>query len=155
MARQRVEVRAGREGQEAVVPGGFVMRDLLVGMGDVLRGRWPFLGKILTTAIVVLIALLHWDAGAAFFLTLLTASLVGLVNRRVSVALGLFSLAGCPLLLIADREAWLQRSSIVNYYAANVGLYNAAVAADTLAVWAYYFLCIGVAAQIVHYLIRR
>jgi len=111
--------------------------------------------KILATIAVAVLAFLRWDAGAAFFLALLTASVTGLVDRRVSAVLGLLCLASCPLLLIADREAWLQRSSLVDYYAANAGLYDPSAAAEQTAVWAYYFLCIGVVAQIVRYTVMR
>lgn len=147
MARQRVGVQVKQERRGAVIVGGLVVGHRVVS----LRGRRRLLGKILITIVVALIALLHWDAGAAFFLTLLTASVTGLADRRVSVALGLLSLATCPLLLILDREAWLQRSTIVNYYAANMGLYDPGVVVGSVAIWAYYFLCIGVVAQIVYY----
>jgi len=113
--------------------------------------------KLLTQLVVVLavvaVALARWDGGAAFFLGLLAASLVGLVDGRVSIGMGLLAVAACPLLLIANREAWLQQSTFVNYYFANVGLYDAGVAADLVAVWAYYLLCIGVVAQIVRYFV--
>jgi len=61
----------------------------------------------------------------------------------------MLSLAACPLLLLAARYAWLQQSTIVNYTAANLGLYSLTNSADEVAIWAYYFLCIGVAALIV------
>ncbi len=147
MARQHVEVQVKQEKRGAVIVGGLVMGHRMVG----LSGRCWLLGKVLITMVVALIALLRWDAGAAFFLALLTASVTGLADRRVSVTLGLLSLASCPLLLILDREAWLQRSTIVNYYAANMGLYDPGAVVDAVAVWAYYFLCIGVVAQIAHY----
>lgn len=100
---------------------------------------------------VVAVSLLRWDGGAAFFLGLLAASIVGLVDGRVSVAAGLCALALCPLLLIANREAWLQVSTVVNYYLSTIGFYDPGSAADTVAIWAYYLLCIGVTAQIVRH----
>ena len=152
MARQHVEMQARRGG--AVIPRGLLTRGHAVWVRDVLTVRRVAI-KISVTVVVALFVLLRWDAGAAFFLALLTASVTGLVDRRVSVSLGLFSLASCPLLSVADREAWLQRSSLVNYYAASAGLYDAKVAADTVVVWAYYFLCIGVIAHIMSYVIVR
>jgi len=125
----------------------------MVVVRHVLPGGRKLLIKLAIIAAVAIVALLRWDVGAAFFLALLVAAGTGLLDGRVSIVLGLISLALCPLLLIADREAWLQRSSLVNYYAANAGLYSTKVAADTVIAWAYYFLCIGVVAQIVHYYI--
>lgn len=153
MARQRVEMQAGRE--DAFVPGDSLTHRRMAEVGDALIDRRSLLAKILATIAVAVLAFLRWDAGAAFFLALLTASVTGLVDRRVSVVLGLLCLASCPLLLIADREAWLQRSSLVDYYAANAGLYDPSAAAEQTAVWAYYFLCIGVVAQIVRYTVMR
>ena len=89
------------------------------------------------------------------YLGLLTASLTGLIDGRFSVAAGLLAIACCPLLLIADHEAWLQRSTLVNYYVANLGLYNLSAAADQMAIWAFYFLCIGVAALIAQAVVRE
>jgi len=111
--------------------------------------------RLVVVAAVAIMALLRWDGGAAFFLGLLAASITQLVDGRVSIGVGLFAIAACPLLLIANREAWLQQSTLVNYYLANVGLYNAGVAADVVAIWAYYFLCIGVVAQIVRHVVMR
>lgn len=105
--------------------------------------------KVAITAIVVVIALLRWDVGAAFFLALLIASICGLIDGRVSVALGLLSLACCPLLLVANHEAWLQQSSLVNYYVSNVGLYSPVSAMNIVIVWAFYFICIGIVAHLV------
>ena len=116
--------------------------------------RQSLIKLAIITAIAV-IALIRWDVGAAFFLALLAASVMGLLDGRISITLGLLSLAVCPLLLIADHGAWLQRSSLVNYYAANAGLYSTKTAADTVVVWAYYFLCIGVVAKVVHYYIAE
>jgi hypothetical protein len=152
MAREHVK-GWGRRG--AITPSGLSVRHWVMCVGSVFSIRRRLLIKVVATVAVAFVALLRFDGGAAFFLTLLTASVTGLVDRRVSVALGLVSLASCPLLLIADREAWLQRSTLVNYYATNVGLYNASVAADTMAVWAYYFLSIGVVAQVARGIVTR
>jgi len=111
------------------------------------RSIW-LVARLAALSAAIVVALAHWDGGAALFLGLLIASCTGLLDGRVSVAIGLLSLAACPLLLIAERYAWLQQSTIVNYYASNLGLYSLTNSADEVAVWAYYFLCIGVAALI-------
>jgi hypothetical protein len=72
--------------------------------------------KLVVVVVVMSVALLHWDGGAAFFLGLLAASVIGLIDGRLSIAVGLLAIAACPLLLIANREAWLQQSTLVNYY---------------------------------------
>jgi hypothetical protein len=120
----------------------------------VLGGRARVATAALTLA-VVLVAFWHWGAQAAFYLGLLVSSLGGLIDGRVSVVAGLLGIAACPLLLIADQQAWLQRSTLVNYYAAGTGLVTLNGAADQMAIWAYYFLCIAVLAQIVRYAARE
>ena len=117
---------------------------------EVSRDRTRVVTVALTLA-VVLVAFWHWGAQAAFFLGLLASSVCGLIDGRVSVVAGLLGIAACPLLLIADQQAWLQRSTLVNYYAASAGLVTLNGAADQMAIWAYYFLCIAVLAQIVRY----
>ncbi len=124
---------------------------MAVHLSTLMRQWGKLLVQFSITLAIVVVAFIHWDGGAAFFLGLLVASVIGLVDGRVSIVLGLLSIAACPLLLIANREAWLQQSTLVNYYFANAGLYDAGVAANAMAVWAYYFLCIGLAAQIVQY----
>ncbi len=121
--------------------------------GFISSNTW--IGKLALTVVVALVAALHWDVGATLFLGLLSASVVGLLDGRVSVALGLIGLACCPLLLVADQQAWLQRSSLVNYYAADLGLYDLSTATDQMAIWAFYFLCIGVVALIAQYVVRE
>ncbi len=120
-----------------------------------LRGNWKRLGKILFTLALAIAVLIHWDPGAMFYVGLLAASVTGLIDGRVSVAAGLLCIVCCPLLLIVDQEAWLQQSSLVNYYAANTGLYDLSNAADTMAIWAFYFLSIGVVALTVQYVVRE
>jgi hypothetical protein len=115
------------------------------------RGR---VAGVLITSAVTCAAFARWDAGAAFFLGLLAASVTGLIDGRVSVLAGLLGIALCPFLVLAQQESWLQQSSLVNYYAASAGLFTLDYAADQVAVWAYYFLCIGVAAQAAQYTIR-
>lgn len=118
------------------------------------KKHW-LLVKLAVTIVVIIVALWRWGPGASFFLGLLVASGSGLLSGRVSAAIGLLCLAACPLLLIAEQYAWLQRSSLVNYYAANMGLYTFRGAADEVAIWAYYFLSIAVVAQIIHYFLRE
>jgi hypothetical protein len=120
----------------------------------VLGDRKRVVATALTLA-VVLVAFWHWGAQAAFFLGLLASAVCGLIDGRVSAVAGLLGIAACPVLLIADQQAWLQRSTLVNYYAAGAGLVTLNGAADQMAIWAYYFLCIAVLAQIVRYAVRE
>lgn len=106
--------------------------------------------KLVIVASITCIALFHGGVGAAFFLALLSASVTGLIDRRAGVMIGLLCLFCCFLLLTAAHEAWLQQSTLVNYYIASAGLSNPAAAADQVSLWAYYLLCIGVVAQISH-----
>jgi len=120
-------------------------------------GRWRAVlawARLLVTVAVVIVAWRHWDTGAAFFLGMLAASVVGLIDARISVVLGLLALALCPLLLVAEHAAWLQRSPLVDYYLANSGIVSLNGAMETVVLWAYYLLCIGAAAHIVSYLAR-
>jgi len=110
--------------------------------------------RLLVTAAVVIVAWRHWDTGAAFFLGMLAASVVGLADARISVVLGLLALALCPLLLVAEHAAWLQRSPLVDYYLATSGIVSLNGAVETVVLWAYYLLCIGAAAHIMSYLTR-
>jgi hypothetical protein len=156
MARQGVEpqttlgeLRGGRPGE------GETRRRALTGWGAI-GNRKRLLLALAATVLVSLAALLvQWGVQAGLLLGLLSASVTGLIDDRLSVAAGLVCLACCPILLIADQNLWLYRSSLVTYYAANVGIYNLTNAADEIAVWAYYFLCIGVAAQIVRCVAQR
>lgn len=106
--------------------------------------RWSI--KAVVTAVVVIVVAGRFDAGAGFFWGILAACLVGLFDARVAVAAGLIALASCPLLLLAEQYAWLQQSTIVSYYAASLGIVTFSGAADVVAVWAYYLLCISVLA---------
>ncbi len=110
--------------------------------------------KLLVTGAVVVVAWRHWDTGAAFFLGMLAASVIGLVDARISVVFGLLALALCPLLLVAEHAAWVQRSPLVDYYLANSGIVSLNGAVESVVVWAYYLLCIGTAAHIMSYLTR-
>ena len=155
MARPRVEAQASaREARGRRRSSDEVWR-LAVTAGQELIGDRKRAVTVALTVAVVLVAFWHWGAGAALFLGLLASSVVGLVDGRVSVVAGLLGIAACPLLLIADQQAWLQRSTLVNYYAAGAGLVTLNGTADTMAIWAYYFLCIAVLAQIVRYVARE
>jgi hypothetical protein len=109
--------------------------------------------KPVIVVIIVLVALmLGWGVGAAFLLGLFAASVSGLIDGRWTVAAGLCLLALCPLLLLFDKTAWLQQSSLLNYYVVNTfggSVYNPTDAVNGIAITAYYFLCIGVATRIV------
>ncbi len=114
------------------------------------RRRIAALARVAATLVVLLVAALrlHLDPPSTVLLGLLAASLLGLVDGRVSVVAGLVCIAACPILLIAERQAWLQQSLMVQYYACTMGLCTLKDAADTVAIWAYYLLCIGVITQI-------
>jgi hypothetical protein len=126
---------------------------IIAGQGVI--GEYKRVVRVVLTVAVVLVAFWYWGAQAAFYLGLLASSVFGLIDGRVSVVAGLLGIAACPLLLIADQQAWLQRSTLVNYYAAGAGLVTLNGTADTMAIWAYYFLCIAVLAQIVRYVARE
>ena len=155
MARPRVEGQAAA--REAGCRQRFIdeVRRLAVLAAQEVSGDRKRVVTVALTLAVALVAFWHWDAQAAFFLGLLASSVCGLIDGRVSVVAGLLGIAACPLLLVADQHAWLQRSTLVNYYAAGTGLITLSAAADQMAIWAYYFLCIAVLAQIVRYAARE
>ena len=155
MARPRVEGQAAA--REAGHRRRFIdeVRRLAFRAGQEVSGDRKRVVPVALTLAVALVAFWHWGAQAALFLGLLASSVCGLIDGRVSVVVGLLGIAACPLLLIADQQAWLQRSTLVNYYAAGAGLVTLNGAADTMAIWAYYFLCIAVTAQIVRYVARE
>lgn len=116
-----------------------------------LTGPFP---KLIITFIVVLAVLLSWGVGAAILLGLLAASVIGLADSRLSLAIGIACIACCPLVIIAEQGTWLQQSPFVNYYISIIGLDSFANSVDTLTTWAFYFISIGLIARIVHYAIR-
>lgn len=154
MVHENVEVQPTRHaggGRE------YMLRRLIASLphGIAVR-RWLLLKSALTAAFFfAALALSQGSVGVAFLLGLFVASLTRLVDGRLSIVLGLICLAWSPILPLAEQNAWLQRSTLVNYYAANLGLYSLKGAADAVASWAYYFLCIGVTAQIVQYVGRE
>jgi len=155
MARPRVEAQASaREARGRRRSSDEVWRLAVIAGQELISDRKRVV-KVALTVVVVLAAFWHWGVGAAFFLGLLASSVLGLIDERVSIVVGLLGIAACPLLLIADQQAWLQRSTLVNYYAAGAGLVTLNGAADKMAIWAYYFLCIAVTAQIVRYVARE
>lgn len=84
---------------------------------------------------------------------MLAASVCSLVDPRVSIAIGLLCLALYPVAALAERNAWLQQSPVVGYYAATVGLYSAKGIIDALTSWAFYFLGIGLVGRLARYMI--
>lgn len=154
MAHENVEAQptTHARGSRRFTPGG-----LIASLSHAMAARRWLVLKIMLAAAVIVAALVlfHGSVGAAFLLGLFVASVTQLVDGRLSIVLGLVCLACSPILPIAEQHAWLQRSTLVNYYAANLGLYSLKGAADTVASWAYYFLCVGVAAQIVRYVGRE
>lgn len=123
-------------------------------LASIFHQRTKLLLKLLVTVIVMAVGLLLGGIGGAFFLGLLAASVTCLIDSRIAAGAGLICLASCPLLLVAEQQAWLQRSLIISYYAATVGLYSLAHAADEVAIWAFYLLSIGVVAQSIQYVKR-
>lgn len=112
--------------------------------------------QLAATLIVFCAALgLQWELGAAFLLGLLAASVLGLLDGRWSVAAGLVCLACSPILLVGAQHAWLQRSMLVNYYVSTIGIDNLKNVADTLTMWAYYFLGIGLVGLIRSYVVQH
>lgn len=92
---------------------------------------------------------IFFDAGAGFFLSIFCASLVVLIDNRVSISIGLALLVLGPIVLQIASTDWLQTSTFINYLVSSVGLTSLAGASDNLAVWAFYFFCIGVGSQII------
>lgn len=97
----------------------------------------------------------HGDLGITLLASVFVASLLGLLDGRISISIGLVCLACCPILLLADQQAWLQQSNLVNYYVTSIGIYSLSGAANSVATWAYYFMCIGVVALILRYIRQR
>ncbi len=124
----------------------------VTGIANVIRLR-----KLVAVVVAVLLAYVvsHDSAGAALLCGALAASMCGLVDPRLSIAIGLFFLASYPILVEAESVAWLQQSSLVNYYAANIGIYSMKNVIDTMLAWAFYFLVIGLLGQLVRYLVYR
>lgn len=108
--------------------------------------------QLAITGMTVLMAILfRASIGTALMLGLLAASASGFVDGRVFVIVGVLCLAGWPVLMIGEQNAWLQQSPLVNYYVSSMGLYSLRVAADTLTTWAFYFLGIGLIGRIIGY----
>ncbi len=120
----------------------------------VIRHRGQILKLLVTILVVLAVLMAHWGAGAAVMLGLLAASATTLVDGRFSFGIALLCLASWPLLGLADRQGWLQLSPLVNYYVANAGLYTLKSAPDTVAMWAFYFLCIGLTGRTIQYVLR-
>lgn len=124
--------------------------------GIALQRRGKRTAQASVIVVAVLVALFApWGAGAAILLGLLAASASGLVDSRVSIALGLLCIACCPLAIVGQQYGWLSQSVLVGYYAANVGLYTLSGAVGTLTTWAFYFMGIGLIGQIVRYVARQ
>lgn len=106
-------------------------------------------------AALFILGLLMGGGGLATLLVILGASILGLVDVRVSIAVGLLCLASYPVLVVADHYAWLQQSSLVNYFAANIGIYSLKSTIDAMMTLAFYFLGIGLLGLITRYIVRR
>lgn len=111
--------------------------------------------KITIVAVVVLVVLLlKWGIGAAFLLGLFVASAFNSAASWLSIGAALLCIASCPLLIVAEQHAWLQQSSLVNYYAASIGVYSFNNAVDTVLPTAFYLLCIGLVGRVAVYITR-
>lgn len=117
------------------------------------RQRW--LRGALVAGVILIALLAHWGLGAVVLLGLLAASVAGFVDSRASVALGLLCIACCPLVIVAQQGAWLAQSVLVGYYAASVGLYTLSGAPNTLTLWAFSLIGIGLAGQVIRYVARQ
>lgn len=107
------------------------------------------------SVVVVGVSFLKWGGGTAFLLGLLTAAVFALIDSRAIIAAGLLCVAACPLGMLAQDGAWLQQSTIVNYYAASVGIYGFQDISSTLVTWALYLLGIGTMGRVVQYVVAR
>jgi len=111
--------------------------------------------KVVIGLVVFCVALaLGAAAAVAFLLGLVVVLVSGALDGRWCVAAGLICLACCPAILLFNKTTWLQQSPLVNYYVIQVfgSSFDADAIVETLALWAYYLLGIGVLTQIVrHY----
>lgn len=120
-----------------------------------LKPGGAYAAYLIKGAVVILAALLaiflHWGAGVAFMLALLAIAAFSPTVSCLSVWAALLTFAICPLLIVAFQHAWLQQSPLVNYYAANLGLYTLNNAVETITPWAFYLLGIGLIGRTVSY----
>lgn len=72
-----------------------------------------------------------------FFLLFIIVLFIWKLDSRVSISFGLAALICCPILLILSNQQIMLTGE---YWA------------EKFAVWAYYFLCIGVVKQIIEYI---
>lgn len=86
---------------------------------------------------VILKLYLNLSVQAIFFLLFIVILFLWRLNSRVSIGFGLAALICCPILLILSNKQIMLTGE---YWA------------EKFAVWTYYFLCIGVAKQIVEYM---
>lgn len=132
------------------------MQRLVAMIGRTLRrDRQRWLRGAFVVGVVLIALIAHWGLGAIVLLGLLAASGAGFIDSRVSVVLGLLCLACCPLVIVAQQGAWLAQSVLVGYYAASVGLYTLSGAPNTLTLWAFSLIGIGLAGQVIRYVARQ
>lgn len=107
------------------------------------------------TAALFAVALLisRGNIGVAILVALMIATIWGLVDSRLTVVAGLLCLFSYPVLNVAERNAWLQQSPLVNYYAASVGIYSIRAVIDTGMTWAFYLLSIGLISRFTRYIV--
>src|SRR5262245_42482820 len=110
-------------------------RLVAVTSATLVDNRWRLAKVALITAAVLAGLALHWGAEAAFLLGLLAASVSRLIDARLSVLAGLLCIASCPLLLLVEKNAWLEQSALVSYYVAGAGIYNLRAVADMMPTW--------------------
>lgn len=125
-----------------------VVRPAALCMDHAYRLRARGVGLVASAFVVGVALLLNWGTGSAILLGLLAASVSGLLDRRVLIAAGLSSLACCTILLVAEQHAWLERSPLVNYYAANFGIYSLTNAVNALTLWAFFLFGSGLVTYI-------
>ncbi len=104
----------------------FLVKGLKKGMGDIKKERWYWL---LILIFVALLAIWQFSLESIIFLTLFVSFALYSWDSRIVATGALISLASCPILLIAKKDAY----------------------AEQMAVYAYYFLVITVILQIIEY----
>jgi len=121
------------------------------------RGEPKHLAKIAASVavIVVILFISHGNLGAAILGGILVASVCGIVDPRISIALALLCLTFYPIIAVAERNAWLAQSPLVGYYAANIGVYSTKNVIDTVTEWAFYLLCIGLVGRLARYVVQE
>lgn len=115
-------------------------KDIYLGFQTLVKKSTPDNITRLGIVLIILVLLklyLNFSFESTFFLLFIAVMFIYRLDSRVSIAFGLACLICCPLLLILFNQNIMLTGE---YYA------------EKFAVFAYYFLCIGVVIQIIEYI---